>query len=53
MQHGFTQWLRQTFEAGGRVAQRTRSTSSMTLLPGLTFDLWPGAGDSEGGGGDR
>ncbi len=36
MQHGFTQWLRQTFEAGGGVTQHTRSTSSMTLLPGLT-----------------
>ena len=41
MQRAYIQWLRQ--------AKRTSGTS----LPGLTFDTWPGPGDSEGGGWDR
>ena len=54
MQRGYLQWLRQTVNAGGGAAQRTRPASGMPpLLPGLTFKPWPGAGDSEGGGWDR
>jgi hypothetical protein len=41
MQRAYIQWLRQ--------AKRTSGAS----LPGLTFDKWPGPGDSEGGGWDR
>ena len=41
MQRAYIQWLRQ--------AQRTSGTS----LPGLSFENWPGAGNSEGGGWDR
>ncbi len=41
MQRAYIQWLRQ--------AQSTSGAS----LPGLTFDAWPGPGDSEGGGWDR
>ena len=41
MQRAYLQWLRQV--------KRTSDAS----LPGLTFDTWPGPGDSEGGGWDR
>ena len=41
MQRAYIQWLRQ--------AQRTSGAS----LPGLSFENWPGPGDSEGGGWDR
>jgi hypothetical protein len=41
MQRAYIQWLRQV-----------KSTSGASL-PGLTFDNWPGPGDSEGGGWDR
>ena len=41
MQRAYLQWLRQV--------KRTSGAS----LPGLTFDTWPGPGDSEGGGWDR
>jgi hypothetical protein len=41
MQRAYLQWLVQ--------AKRTSGAS----LPGLTFDNWPGPGDSEGGGWDR
>jgi len=41
MHRSYIQWLRQT-----------KPTSGMPL-PGLTFDPWPGPGDSEGGGWDR
>ena len=39
MQSAYIQWLRQQ-------TKRTLGES----LPGLTFDAWPGPGDSEGGG---
>ena len=52
MQRACLQWLRQTFEAGGEEAQRAKPTSGVPL-PGLTFQPWPGPGDSEGGGWDR
>src|SRR5215212_3556528 len=52
MQRAYLQWLRQTAGAGG-ASQRTRPTSGVPFLPGLTFDAWPGPGDSEGGGWDR
>jgi hypothetical protein len=39
MQRAYLQWLRQA----------SRRTSGETL-GGLTFDAWPGPGDSEGGG---
>jgi len=41
MQRAYLQWLRQV-----------KATSGASL-PGLTFDTWPGPGDSEGGGWDR
>jgi hypothetical protein len=41
MQRAYIQWLRQV--------QRTSEAS----LQGLTFDTWPGPGDSEGGGWER
>ena len=41
MQRAYLQWLVQP--------KRTSGAS----LPGLTFDNWPGPGDSEGGGWDR
>ena len=41
MQRAYLQWLVQ--------AKRTSGAS----LPGLSFDNWPGPGDSEGGGWDR
>ena len=41
MQRAYIQWLRQV--------KRTSGAS----LPGLSFDTWPGPGDSEGGGWDR
>ena len=41
MQRAYIQWLRQV--------KRTSDAS----LPGLTFDNWPGPGDSDGGGWDR
>ena len=41
MQRAYIQWLRQ--------AQRSSGAS----LPGLSFNNWPGPGDSEGGGWDR
>ena len=41
MQRAYLQVLRQV--------KRTSGAS----LPGLTFDTWPGPGDSEGGGWDR
>ena len=41
MQRAYLQWLVQ--------AKRTSGAS----LPGLTFDNWPGPGDSEGGGWDH
>lgn len=43
MQRAYIQWLR----------QQTKRTSSGGLLPGFTFDAWPGPGGSEGGGWDR
>jgi hypothetical protein len=41
MQRAYLQWLRQVKATSGAV------------FPGLTFDAWPGPGDSEGGGWDR
>jgi len=41
MQRAYIQWLRQV-----------KATSGASL-PGLTFDTWPGPGDSEGGGWDQ
>ena len=41
MQRAYLQWLRQV-----------KATSGSSLV-GLTFDTWPGPGDSEGGGWDR
>jgi hypothetical protein len=41
MQRAYIQWLRQV-----------KVTSGASLL-GLTFDTWPGPGDSEGGGWDQ
>jgi hypothetical protein len=38
MQRTYLQWLRQGRRSSGQT------------LPGLTFDPWPGPGDSEGGG---
>jgi hypothetical protein len=40
MQSAYLQWLRQV--------KRTSGAS----VPGLSFDTWPGPGDSEGGGWD-
>jgi len=40
MQRAYLQWLRQAERAG-------------ESLPGLTYDAWPGPGDSEGGGWGR
>ena len=40
-QRAYLQWLGQAKRSSG------------ALLPGLTFDEWPGPGDSEGGGWDR
>jgi hypothetical protein len=37
-QRAYLQWLRQVRRSSGQT------------LPGLTFDPWPGPGDSEGGG---
>src|SRR5215207_1781212 len=41
VQRAYIQWLRQVKATSG------------AFLPGLTFDAWPGPGDSEGGGWDR
>jgi hypothetical protein len=38
MQRAYLQWLRQVRRSSGQT------------LPGLSFDPWPGPGDSEGGG---
>jgi hypothetical protein len=54
MQRAYIQWVQQSFEAGGRASQGAKRTSGVPpLLPGLTFNAWPGPGDSEGGGWDR
>lgn len=37
MQRAYLQWMRQAKRSSGQ------------MLPGLTFDAWPGPGDSEGG----
>ena len=39
MQRAYLQWLRQV-----------RRSSGQSSVPGLSFDPWPGPGDSEGGG---
>ena len=41
MQRAYIQWLEQAKRASG------------ASLPGLSFDNWPGPGDSEGGGWDH
>ena len=41
MQRAYLQWLRQAMRSSGMP------------LPGLSFDDWPGPGDSEGGGWDH
>jgi hypothetical protein len=54
MQRAYIQWVQQSFEAGGRASQGAKRTSGVPpLLPGLTFNAWPGPGDSEGGGWDQ
>jgi hypothetical protein len=48
--------LRKSQGTGGESEQRAKPMASFLLefpLRGLTFDVWPGPGDSEGGGWDR